>query len=68
MKTLPGALEAARMSAEDRLPGLLRWLLRAAEFRTRSQRMGKVARVGLSGADFWRFRSTRCERIVWGWG
>jgi hypothetical protein len=38
---------------QERLPPLLRRLFRLAEFRTRTARMGKVARVGISVVTYW---------------
>lgn len=50
---------------QKQLPGLLRTLLRLAKFRTRARRMGKVARVGRRGIDYWEWQSDELQTLPW---
>ena len=52
-----------RDDQQELLPDLLRALFRKPEFRTRVNRMGKVARVGLTTIDFWQFKKPKITRI-----
>ena len=52
---------ALRDDQQEQLPGLLRELLRVPEFRTRRERMGKVARVSTHRVAFWQFRAPRLQ-------
>jgi len=56
---------AIRDDQQDLLPELLRKLLRRTEFRSRSRRMGVVARVSSRRVDYWTFRSPRLQHMVW---
>jgi hypothetical protein len=49
----------------DQLPGLLRALPALEEFRTRARRMGKVARVGRAGVDFWAASQPDLQTVPW---
>ena len=50
---------------QEQLPLMLRSLWRRPEFRTRSRRMGKVARVGHSHIDWWQFQVPDLYRVAW---
>lgn len=54
-----------RNEEQDRLPNLLRALLRLPTFRTKAERMGKVARVSTSDIQYWQFGDDRLHRLEW---
>ena len=56
---------ALRDDQQELLPGLLRALLRQPEFRSRSSRMGRVARVSSASIESWSFQASRMEPIAW---
>lgn len=47
---------------QDELPELLRTLFRSDEFKTKSARMGKVARVSTIGAEYWQIGDEKIHR------
>jgi len=47
------------------LPGLLRALLQRPGFRTRKNRMGKVARISTTAIDYWEFSRTQLQHFDW---
>ncbi len=56
---------ALRDDEQKLLPGLLRALLRLPEFHTRAQRLGKVARVGKAGIEYWQFHKHDLQHLDW---
>jgi hypothetical protein len=56
---------ALRDDQQILLPGLLRALLRRQEFRTRKNRMGKVARISTTAIDYWEFPGKVLRHIDW---
>ena len=54
-----------RNDQQDELPELLRRLMRLPEFRSKSARMGKVVRVGVTGIECWELGSERLHRLAW---
>ena len=50
---------------QDRLPELLRALLRLPEFRTRASRLGKVVRVRAARIDFWQHQVPELQHVSW---
>ena len=50
---------------QDKLPELLRALLRLPEFRSKSMRMGKVARVGVGRVDYWQLGDESLHKVPW---
>ena len=56
---------ALRDDQQPLLPGLLRRLLRTREFRSRAIRMGKVARISMSGVHDWRFPAALLYHLTW---
>jgi hypothetical protein len=51
---------------QNELPFLLRRLFRLSEFRTKSARMGKVARVSAASIEYWRVGDKRLRHLEWG--
>src|SRR5262245_59441694 len=49
----------------EEIPGLLRRLFTTVPFRTRRQRLGKIARVGPQQAEFYSVDSWAIEAIEW---
>jgi hypothetical protein len=56
---------ALRDDQQHLIPALLRALLRRAEFRSRSNRMGKVVRVGPKAVPYWEFERRGLQSIKW---
>jgi hypothetical protein len=56
---------ALRNDQQKNLPALLRALFRLPEFRTRAQRMGKVARVSAATVEWWQFPKASLHHRVW---
>lgn len=56
---------ALREDQQRLLPNLLRALLRLPQFRTRTARMGKLARVSADHIDFWEFGKPTRTRLPW---
>jgi hypothetical protein len=56
---------ALRDQEQELLPGLLRALFRLPAFRSRRQRMGKVARISAANVDWWQFRVSRLRHLEW---
>jgi hypothetical protein len=56
---------ALRSEEQERIPGLLRALLRRPDFRSRARRMGKVARISPSSIDYWQFQGQDLQRLAW---
>ena len=54
-----------RNDQQKNLPALLRALFRLPEFRTRAQRMGKVARVSASMVEWWQFPKASLHHLAW---
>ncbi len=54
-----------RNDQQDKLPLLLRRLLRVTEFHAKASRMGKVARVSIAGIDYWQLGDERLLRQEW---
>ncbi len=54
-----------RSPEQKLIPDLLRALLRRPEFRTRTGRMGKLARVSPTAIDFWQYPPRRLHSITW---
>jgi hypothetical protein len=50
---------------QHELPSLLRALFHRPEFRTRTLRMGKVARVSTSSIEYWQFPDRERRIILW---
>jgi hypothetical protein len=50
---------------QDKLPELLRALLRLSEFRSKSTRMGKVARVAVGRVDYWQLGDESLHKLPW---
>lgn len=50
---------------QELLPDLLRALFRRPEFRTRADRMGKVAKVSTVTIEYWDFPTRSLQRIAW---
>lgn len=50
---------------QNKLPDLLRALLRLPEFRSKSVRMGKVARVAVGRVDYWQLDDEVLHRLPW---
>jgi hypothetical protein len=50
---------------QDKLPELLRALLRLPGFRSKSMRMGKVARVAVGRVDYWQLGDESLHRLPW---
>ena len=55
---------ALRMDQRQLLSEMLRGLLHHPGFRTRADRMGKVARVGITTVAFWQFRVRGVQRFA----
>jgi hypothetical protein len=47
------------------IPSLLRALFRRPEFRTRANRMGKLARISTTSIEYWQFPDRQPRFIVW---
>ena len=47
------------------IPSLLRALFRRPEFRTRANRMGKLARISTTSIEYWQFPERQPRLIVW---
>ena len=47
------------------IPALLRALFRHPEFRTRTNRMGKLARISTTSIEYWQFPDREPRLIVW---
>jgi hypothetical protein len=47
------------------LPDLVEALFRTPEFRTRAQRMGKVARISPRSIEYWQFHVPRVHHLSW---
>jgi len=56
---------ALRADEQGQIPALLRALLRRPEFRSRTARMGKLARVSTISIDFWQHPPGRPHHISW---
>ena len=54
-----------RNDEQHQLPALLRRLLQLPEFRTKAERMGKVARVSPSHVEYWRMGDEQSHRLHW---
>jgi len=54
-----------RDEQQGELPALLRRLLQQSEFSNRAARMGKVARVGAAGVDYWQLGDDPLHSIQW---
>ncbi|MBN1105652.1 MAG: hypothetical protein JXL84_19745 [Deltaproteobacteria bacterium] len=50
---------------QDKLPDLLRALLRLTEFRSKNIRMGKVARVAMGRVDYWQLGDESLHKLPW---
>lgn len=50
---------------QDELPDLLKRLLSLPEFRTKTARMGKVARVGKTQIEYWLVGNEKLEKLEW---
>ena len=50
---------------QEVIPGLLRRLLRLSEFKTKSERMGKVARISTINIKFYQFRDNELHTLEW---
>jgi hypothetical protein len=50
---------------QDKLPGLLRALLRLPVFRSKAMRMGKVARVAEGRVDYWQLGDESLHKFPW---
>ncbi len=48
---------------QDQLPELLRTLFRLDEFKTKSARAGKIARVSAIGVEYWQIGNDKIHRI-----
>ena len=56
---------AVAKDQQELIPGLLRRLLRLAEFKTKSARMGKVARVSTITVKYYRFQNNELHTLEW---
>jgi hypothetical protein len=56
---------ALRDDQQERLPQLLRSLVRKPEFRSRANRMGRVVRVSSSSIEYWAFRQEGLCQLPW---
>jgi hypothetical protein len=56
---------ALRDDQQHQIPGILRALLRRAEFRSRASRIGKVVRVSTTSITYWEFGNRRRKSIKW---
>lgn len=56
---------ALRNDQQGLIPQLLRTLFRLREFRTRAERMGKVARISQARIEYWQFRVPGLRRLSW---
>lgn len=54
-----GRTEVLEPQQQNRIPNLLRQLLRLSEFKTKAARMGKVARVSEGKVEFWQVRDEK---------
>lgn len=54
-----------RNEEQYKLPELLRRLLRLPEFRTKTARMGKVARVRPTHVEYWQLGDEQLHRLIW---
>ncbi len=54
-----------RNDEQYKLPELLRRLLRLPEFRTKTARMGKVARVNWTHIEYWQLGDEQLHRLIW---
>jgi hypothetical protein len=54
-----------RDDQQELIPGLLRGLLRRAEFRSRSNRMGKVCHISTKAIAYWQFKRSGLKTISW---
>jgi hypothetical protein len=50
---------------QNKIPGLLRPLLRLSEFRTKASRMGKVVKVSSTGIHCWQLGTEQLIRLQW---
>lgn len=50
---------------QHKLPELLRALLRLPEFRSKTMRMGKVARVAVGRVDYWQLGDESFHKLPW---
>lgn len=50
---------------QDELPQMLRRVLRLPEFHSKAARMGKVARVGVTGVEYWQLGDESLRRRSW---
>jgi hypothetical protein len=55
------------LSSEEqyKIPDLLRRLLHVPEFRSKSARMGKIARVSAAYVQYWQLSDHQLQRLVW---
>ncbi len=56
---------AIRNDQQEMLPPLLRALVTQKDFRTRTVRMGKVARIGLKQIDYFEYLVAHVAHIAW---
>lgn len=56
---------ALQNDEQDKLPELLRRVVRLPEFRTKASRMGKVARISTIDIQCWESGNERVSRITW---
>ncbi len=54
-----------RNDEQHQLPALLRRLLQLPQFRTKAERMGKVARVSPSHIEYWQMGDEQSHRLSW---
>ncbi|MBM3128135.1 MAG: hypothetical protein FJ009_05785 [Chloroflexi bacterium] len=54
-----------RNEEQEQLPLLLRRLLRLSAFHTKSERMGKVARVSVADIQYWQVSDNRLRNLEW---
>jgi len=54
-----------RNDEQDKLPGLLRDLLCLPEFRSKTLRMGKVARISTARVEYWQVGDEPLRRLTW---
>jgi hypothetical protein len=54
-----------RNEEQERLPLLLRRLFRLSAFHTKSERMGKIARVSSADVQYWRVGDNRLRNLEW---
>jgi hypothetical protein len=56
---------ALRNDEQDQLPEMLRRVLRTPEFRSKAERMGKVARVSTAEIQYWESGKDKLQRVLW---